>query len=260
MKKVSYILSVIMYIGVILFLGLYPKVRVVPFKFDPSLIFHALAFLLLVLFLIDQTESKFLAFVISIFLGIFIELLQRFIPGRISSRYDFIFDMVGIGAGMLLNTRGRNFVFKLIASFGGTGYLPYAPGTAASLLFTLLIYWWSNLREIFIWQIFLIILPVAIYVAQKVEDLKGDDPRVCVIDEVVGMCIPLLVVPNRLFYFGLSFLAFRIFDIWKPFGISNLENRIKGGLGIILDDLLAGIYATIVVLLIRLLLNLGISF
>ncbi|MEO0230337.1 MAG: phosphatidylglycerophosphatase A [candidate division WOR-3 bacterium] len=260
MRKVSYLLSVVMYIAFILFLGLYPKVRVIPFKFDPSSIFHSVAFFLLILFLIDQTKNKFVAFVFSVFLGVFIEVLQKFIPGRISSRYDFIFDIVGIILGMVLNTKGRNFVFKVIASFGGIGYIPYAPGTIASLLFTVLLYWWGTLRKIFIWQIFLIILPVAIYVAQKVEDLKGDDPRMCVIDEIVGMCIPLLMVPHHLAFYGISFLSFRIFDIWKPFGISKMENKVKGGLGIVLDDLVAGIYAAIFVLVIRLFLNLRVSF
>ena len=98
------------------------------------------------------------------------------------------------------------------------------------------------------------------YVSQKIEDLKGDDPRSCVIDEVMGMTVPLLVSRHSLTLYALSFILFRYFDIWKPLGIRKIEERIKGGIGIVLDDFIAGIFSAIIILLIfKLLLQFGIS-
>ncbi len=260
MRRFSYVFGLITYICVILFLGLYPKVRVLPFKFDPSFLFHFIAFFLLVLFLIDRTNNRILSFVISVVIGVIIESAQGFVPGRVRSKSDFIFDLLGVILGISVGTKGKDSVFKFVASFGGVGYIPYGPGTLASLLFAAILYWWRSIRLIYVWQIFVILLPISVYVSQKIEDLKGDDPRSCVIDEVMGITMPLLVSCHSLTLYVLSFILFRYFDIWKPLGIRKIERRVKGGIGIVLDDLIAGIFsATIIFLLLKLLPHFGIS-
>ena len=88
---------------------------------------------------------------------------------------------------------------------------------------------------------------------------KTNDPQEIVIDEVVGQMLPLLAIPiyetlyiaPKELYCVAAFLLFRLFDIWKPFPISYIDNNTKGALGIMLDDIMAGIF-TIVILVIGL--------
>ena len=63
------------------------------------------------------------------------------------------------------------------------------------------------------------------------------------IDEVAGILVALAFVPHTLFAYGLAFLLFRLFDIWKPWPISWVDQNIKGGWGILFDDLIAGFFA-----------------
>jgi len=85
-----------------------------------------------------------------------------------------------------------------------------------------------------------------------VEREKGEDPSVVIIDEIVGMGISLVFLPKDWRLFVIAFILFRIFDIWKPLFIDNIQN-VKGGLGIMLDDLLAGLYTLFAVHIIRIL-------
>ena len=85
----------------------------------------------------------------------------------------------------------------------------------------------------------------------------SDDPQEIVIDEVIGQMLPLLALPiyetlyplPLLYYCVPAFLLFRLFDIWKPFPINYIDKNIHGSLGIILDDVLAGIYTFIILTL-----------
>ena len=78
-----------------------------------------------------------------------------------------------------------------------------------------------------------------------------------VIDEVAGQWLTLVVVPPDLFYYGLGFLLFRIFDIVKPWPAGALDRHVKGGLGIMLDDIAAAIYAGACLILLQFLLGGG---
>jgi phosphatidylglycerophosphatase A len=95
--------------------------------------------------------------------------------------------------------------------------------------------------------IFIIGLPAA-GAAEKHFDKK--DPRKCVIDEVAGQMVSLLFIPYNVYLYAAAFLLFRFFDILKPFPVKRAE-RIPGGLGIMLDDILAGLYALAVLQLYR---------
>jgi len=132
------------------------------------------------------------------------------------------------------------------------GNIKYAPGTIASLvtciLFIILIYI-INITVILFCTI--IIFSYSFFaINSSYEKFKTDDPQEIVIDEVVGQMLPLLAIPiyetlfpvDKVYYCILAFITFRIFDIWKPYPINYVDNNIKGALGIMMDDVIAGIY------------------
>ena len=89
----------------------------------------------------------------------------------------------------------------------------------------------------------LIITGIGIWAADRTQDLlRKKDPSAVVIDEVAGFMTAMLLLPMTWSSLLLAFFLFRIFDVLKPFPIKHLE-KLKGGFGIVLDDLLAGVYA-----------------
>ncbi len=144
------------------------------------------------------------------------------------------------------------WLYWTIATALGSGFSPLAPGTAGSLLAVLVAYW---LFPSTLWVLplatlgaFLVGIPAASRVAR---DTQQEDPQIVVIDEVVGMWIALWTLPKSLVWYGVAFLAFRLFDVWKPFPVRQAE-RPGLGLGIMLDDVVAGGYALVTVQLLQL--------
>lgn len=138
-------------------------------------------------------------------------------------------------------------LIMFIATGGYTGYLPIAPGTWGSLvalpLNLLLIRLSSTGHGLSLLGIFL----VAVYTAGAAEKiLDRKDPGAVVIDEVIGMLITLIAVPAQPLFWLMAFLLFRLFDIVKPWPVSWADRRLNGGLGIVMDDVLAGGYAWLV--------------
>ena len=140
------------------------------------------------------------------------------------------------------------------------GKIKYAPGTIASLLTCLLFLLLINIFNII--TIFLITLIIFFYsfvaINNSFDEFNTDDPQEIVIDEVIGQMLPLLAIPiyetlyplPTTYYCAAAFLLFRLFDVWKPYPISYVDNNIKGSLGIMLDDILAGIYTVISLIII----------
>ncbi len=132
------------------------------------------------------------------------------------------------------------------ATFFYIGHLPIAPGTWASLVTTVLVYfikpyWQAPVYLQIAVIVFIFLLGIAIAsVAEKHFNKK--DPRPCVIDEVAGQMVSLLLVPHTISFYIAGFLLFRLFDILKPFPIRSIE-KIPGGFGVMLDDIVAGLYA-----------------
>jgi len=141
----------------------------------------------------------------------------------------------------------------ILATGFGVGFIPFAPGT------------WGSLLSVFL---YLMLLPIPFYIfilSILILSLLGiwcsdisafiladKDPSQVVIDEIAGMGICLfLVQPMKILGIIFCFLAFRTFDILKPFPIGYLEKKFKGGFGIMIDDLVAGIIAGIIVLIVR---------
>lgn len=140
-----------------------------------------------------------------------------------------------------------------IATFAGAGYVPVAPGTAGTLVAALLAYF--VFQGDFIWLLLSAVFGTAIGVlsANHVEsDLGQEDPGIVVIDEAVGMWIGLLgVALQPWWHYILAFGLFRLFDIAKPFPI-NHSQKLPGGWGIMIDDVLAGVYTLAVMSLLNL--------
>ena len=129
-------------------------------------------------------------------------------------------------------------------AFGlGSGLAPVAPGTAGSALGLLLFI--PALYAPFPAQVVIIVLGfvLGVWVSDRVaKHMEVKDPCGIVWDEFVGMWITLLWLPS-LFWLLPAFLLFRLFDIWKPWPVRVADKKLAGGLGIMLDDVFAGLYA-----------------
>lgn len=138
----------------------------------------------------------------------------------------------------------------IVATFFGVGHLKPGPGTWGSLV-TVLLWALASSRipaQDRAWATVLaalVITLVGIPAATKVSRASGvKDPQFVVIDEVAGQLIALIAVPLAWKTFLVGFILFRVFDMWKPFPIGQLE-RLPEGTGIVVDDLGAGVYALV---------------
>lgn len=128
-----------------------------------------------------------------------------------------------------------------------TGYTPIAPGTVGSVFSLVLFVLIPGFRDITLFIITLGIFFLGVFVAGEVEKSDGPDPSIVNIDEIVGMWISIIFLPGDLSWIWLiaAFLIFRLFDILKPFPV-NVSQRLPGGWGVMIDDILAGIYTNLV--------------
>ena len=143
-------------------------------------------------------------------------------------------------------SRDRFHPAVLIATGCGIGYLPIAPGTWASLI-SLPLAWLiaQNFGQVGLAAAALGALIVGIWASGTIERLRGEkDPSSVVIDEIAGQWFALTVVAPDLLLYGAGFVLFRIADIFKPWPVSWAES-LPGGFGVMMDDVLAGIYAGI---------------
>jgi phosphatidylglycerophosphatase A len=143
--------------------------------------------------------------------------------------------------------RKTNFIGKLalcISTWFSVGLIPKAPGTfgtIAALPLIILIHQWGDFFEVLFVLLF---MPFALWSSDQTgKILGGEDPQVVVVDEVAGFLLALLLLPRSWSVLGLGFILFRLFDIWKPYPIRRVEKIFPGGWGIVLDDLVAGLYA-----------------
>ena len=142
----------------------------------------------------------------------------------------------------------------LIATGFYSGYLPKAPGTWGSLVGVLLVFLLHALSLQTYLSVVAGLFIVGSFVAGEAEKILDDrDPGVVVIDEIVGMLITMIAVPVTPLTMALGFILFRVFDIAKPFPVNFFDQHFHGGLGIMLDDVVAGIYSLIIMQLILLL-------
>ena len=138
-----------------------------------------------------------------------------------------------------------NRLTKLIATFLGVGYLPFFPGTfgSAAALILFLIFNPGFIAQCIFFIVFIIL---GFCFSGKAEKLfNSKDPKYIVIDEVAGMFLVFLFVPLDFSLLLIGFLLFRVLDTVKPFPAGRLQN-LPGSTGIMLDDIVAGIYANLI--------------
>ena len=125
-----------------------------------------------------------------------------------------------------------------------TGYFPFASGTVGSLA-ALLIYLIPGFENPFILgSLIILFFVIGIPISTHFEETYGKDPKECTIDEFVGMWISLFLLPKTLWIILTAFIIWRVLDIFKPFPANRAE-KIQGGMGIMLDDVISGIYTSI---------------
>ncbi len=148
----------------------------------------------------------------------------------------------------------------LLITFFKIGKIKFAPGTIASFITCLLFLLFVNLFNIVILLFCTLLIALYSFIAinNSFDSFDSNDPQEIVIDEVVGQMLPLLAVPiyetlylaPKEYYCIAAFILFRLFDIWKPFPINYIDINTEGALGIMLDDMLAGIYTIIILIII----------
>ena len=141
--------------------------------------------------------------------------------------------------------------YHFIASLGGIGLIPFAPGTFGSIFAWMISIFLSHFINMLILTIISIFF--GIWICDKaIENLIEKDHESIVIDELVGMWISLIPAiyitssqKERIIYAILAIVLFRLFDILKPYPISYYDKKFKNGFGIVLDDCIAGIFSGI---------------
>ena len=141
---------------------------------------------------------------------------------------------------------------RLVGTGLGTGLSPVAPGTVGSLA-ALAVYIFSPLQgdSLGLYLLILIGFPLGVWATGTLAGPFNRDPRRAVWDEFVGMWVTCLLVPKEEIWMVGAFCCFRFFDVVKPWPIRRLE-RLPGGLGIMSDDLLAGVYGAVLLNTLRL--------
>lgn len=144
----------------------------------------------------------------------------------------------------------REKLVLLSASGAGAGYFPLFPGTIGTLVaipFSLALNHLANFSLALAGITLVAAVFCAIWLASKASELLGQkDPGVIVIDEIAGFLLANFAAPNSLSVLLTSFMLFRFFDIAKIFPASRLE-KLPGGAGIVLDDIMAGVYTFAIV-------------
>ena len=144
----------------------------------------------------------------------------------------------------------KKFLVNMFSTGFGAGLAPIMPGTAGSFL-ALVLYWFFFPSEpsVLIQAVFFIIIVLTfaagVWAGNESEKIYGKDPSRVVIDEMAGMWIALFLLPKYWIWSVAAFVLFRLFDIFKWLGCNALQ-RLPGGWGIMMDDVLAGVWSNII--------------
>ena len=166
-------------------------------------------------------------------------------------------------------TKKINLIF---VTFFGVGYIKIASGTFASLVTSIIFFYLFRLyisieHFLILCLIMILVFTYSLYAIKTVEnEFEQKDARQIVIDEVIGQSIPILFIEYTaysqtqlfgadLYLYVTSFFLFRFFDIFKPFPIRYFDKNYKNSFGILFDDVLAGFYTLIILLLLTLIFN-----
>ena len=156
----------------------------------------------------------------------------------------------------------KNFNYLFVTCFA-IGSIRYAPGTVTSLVTTIFLFSLFHILNLSSNVILITLLLIFIYsfyaVSEYIKDNENKDPKEVVIDEFIGQSIPIYLYEmahgaiknsqeSALFYFYI-FILFRYFDIKKPFPVSYFDKKFKNSFGVILDDVVAGLYVVLTLII-----------
>ncbi len=140
----------------------------------------------------------------------------------------------------------KRWIAQAIATFFYLGYFPLAPGTVGTLGAIALFYLLSHFSTLVYVLFFLGLTIISIWASAEAECIFGKpDPGQVVADEVCGYLVTMFLIPPSLRNIVLGFFLFRFFDIIKPHPVRKAE-RLSGGFGIVIDDIIAGIYSNVI--------------
>lgn len=143
-------------------------------------------------------------------------------------------------------------LISFFATGFGAGYAPFAPGTFGTLVGLPL--WWviQDLSAVSYLSVVIVLFIAGVPLCGWMSrELGVEDAPLIVWDEIVGLLVALFLVPAGWLWVGVGFLFFRVFDIMKPWPIGLIDSKIKGGVGIMLDDLVAALFAFILLQLLH---------
>jgi phosphatidylglycerophosphatase A len=140
-----------------------------------------------------------------------------------------------------------NKLALLISTCLGLGYAPKGGGTLAAIACCVLWYFTGKFNNLYgyVLPMTVLLMAAGVWSSGRMERRWGKDNYRIVIDEVVGMCFTLLFIPVQWPYMLTGLVLFRFFDIAKPFYIRRME-ELKGGWGVMMDDVLAGVYSNLI--------------
>ncbi len=140
----------------------------------------------------------------------------------------------------------KKAVTIFIATAAYAGYSPVMPGTVGTLWGIAIAYLEASTPLYTQALVMVLVFAISVFFAgEAAAILGGDDPQNVVCDEVCGFLVSISLIKFTILNVILVFLLFRFFDILKPYPVSLIDRKVKGGLGIVLDDVAAGIYANI---------------
>ena len=140
---------------------------------------------------------------------------------------------------------------KRIFTLFGIGFLPISGtmGSLVAIFFYYIFYNYLNLLSFIFFIIFIFFYSIFFLNKSLNQSFSSSDPKEIVIDEFIGQSIPLILCENNFFLIILSFLLFRLFDITKPWPASYFDLKVKNAIGVIMDDIIAGIYTFLIIYL-----------
>ena len=153
-----------------------------------------------------------------------------------------------------------NLLFVTLFGIGNVKFLPGTCGSFVTCIFLYAIFHILNITSNFILIFLILVLFYSIFaISYSLKNFEDEDPKQIVIDEFIGQSIPIYLyevshgiggnLNDSIFYYFIIFLLFRIFDTLKPFPINYFDKKYKNSFGIILDDVIAGFYVVIILIL-----------
>ena len=141
----------------------------------------------------------------------------------------------------------KRYVALFLATGGYAGYIPVASGTFGSMVGIPFVFIFSKIPSALAFAAVLGVILIAVWAAREVElQLNAKDPGCIIIDEIAGMCVTMLAIPFTIITCAAGFVLFRFFDVIKPPPARQMERRLKGGWGVVMDDVVAGLMAHLV--------------